>query len=87
MVTFNVETDLDIANGARGEIIKIILDQRESSISMPQSIVNLEYPPARVLIKLLNTNISQLARLEKMSYLSFHWSAHLQLSRVIKLRR
>ncbi|OJA14617.1 hypothetical protein AZE42_11972 [Rhizopogon vesiculosus] len=23
MVTFNVETDLDVANGARGEIIKI----------------------------------------------------------------
>ena len=27
MVTFNIETDLDIANGARGEIIKIVLDE------------------------------------------------------------
>lgn len=65
MVTFNVETDLDIANGARGEIIKIILDRRETSISTAQSIVNLEYPPAFVLIKLLNTKMSQLAGLEK----------------------
>jgi hypothetical protein len=33
MVTLNVETDLDIANGARGEIIKIVLDEGETTFS------------------------------------------------------
>jgi hypothetical protein len=33
MVTINVEIDLDIANGARGEIIKIVLDERETAFS------------------------------------------------------
>jgi hypothetical protein len=33
MVTFNVETDLDITNGARGEITEIILDERETAFS------------------------------------------------------
>ena len=41
MVTFNVETDLDIANGARGEIIKIVLDERETAFSASVSIVEL----------------------------------------------
>ncbi|OJA13183.1 hypothetical protein AZE42_09504 [Rhizopogon vesiculosus] len=38
MVTFNVETDLDIANGARGEIIKVVLDERETAFSPLASI-------------------------------------------------
>ena len=39
MVTFNVKTDLDIANGARGEIIKIVLDENESNYSPTHSII------------------------------------------------
>jgi hypothetical protein len=30
MVTLNIKTDLDIANSARGEIIMIVLDGRET---------------------------------------------------------
>lgn len=30
MVTFNVATDLDLANGARGRVVDIVLDSRES---------------------------------------------------------
>lgn len=33
MVTMNVETDLDITNGARGTIVDIILDQNEPEYS------------------------------------------------------
>ena len=39
MVTFNVKTDLDIANGARGEIIKIVLDENESNYSPTHPII------------------------------------------------
>ncbi|OAX36730.1 hypothetical protein K503DRAFT_784140 [Rhizopogon vinicolor AM-OR11-026] len=52
MVTFNVETDLDIANGARGEIIKIVLDERETAFSPLAPIVELTYPPAYILVKM-----------------------------------
>ena len=29
MVTFNVSTDLGVANGARGQVVDIVLDARE----------------------------------------------------------
>ena len=45
VVTFNLETDLDIANGARGELVEIVLDERESSFSLTKAVVELEYPP------------------------------------------
>ena len=50
MVTFNVETDLDIANGARGMLTKIILNEREPPFSPSDSIVELTCPPY-VLVK------------------------------------
>lgn len=65
MVTFNVETDLDIANGARREIIEIVFDERESTLSIPQSTVRLEYPPVFVLIKMLSMKMMQLEGLSK----------------------
>jgi hypothetical protein len=43
MVTFNVETDLDIANGSRGEITKIVLDERETEFSPTAAIMELTY--------------------------------------------
>ncbi|KAF8137247.1 hypothetical protein EV363DRAFT_1132885, partial [Boletus edulis] len=55
MVTYNIETDLDIANGARGEIVKIVLNEREERISPSQPIVHLEYPPAYILVKMLSS--------------------------------
>jgi ATP-dependent exoDNAse (exonuclease V) alpha subunit len=50
MVTFNLNTSLDIANGARGVITRIVLDSRETPSSEP--IVELKYPPACVIVKL-----------------------------------
>ena len=64
MVTFNIETDLDIANGARGEVVQVVLDERESKYSASQSTVQLEYPPAYVLVKMLSTKVSRLEGLE-----------------------
>lgn len=63
MVTFNVETDLDIANGARGELVEIVLDE-ESSFSLTKAVVELNYPPAYVLIKLDHTKARYLENLK-----------------------
>ncbi|KAG1816115.1 uncharacterized protein BJ212DRAFT_1504790 [Suillus subaureus] len=65
MVTFNVNTDIDIANGARGEVKEIILDEHESKFCMTTPIVELDYPPAYVLIKLNCTKVKTLELLEK----------------------
>ena len=46
MVTFNVETDLEIANRARGEITGIILDERETVFAPSAPVVEMAYPPA-----------------------------------------
>ncbi|KAG2109848.1 uncharacterized protein F5147DRAFT_760444 [Suillus discolor] len=39
IVTFNVETDLDVANGARGEVVEIALDERESNFLLAKAVV------------------------------------------------
>jgi ATP-dependent exoDNAse (exonuclease V) alpha subunit len=65
MVTFNVEIDLDMANGARGEITEVVLDKRETAFSPTVPIVELTYPPAYILIKMNRTKAVQLEGLEK----------------------
>jgi hypothetical protein len=51
MVTFNVETDLDIANGTRGKIVKIVLDGQKGPIDQNELIIYLIYSLACVLMK------------------------------------
>ncbi|OJA12227.1 hypothetical protein AZE42_11669 [Rhizopogon vesiculosus] len=65
MVTFNVETDLDIANSSRGEITKIVLDERETGFTPTAPIVERAYPPACILVKMNRTKAVQLAGPEK----------------------
>jgi ATP-dependent exoDNAse (exonuclease V) alpha subunit len=52
MVLLNIATDADIANGTRGEIQDIILDEREE-LSTPDEdgTITLKYPPALILFK------------------------------------
>jgi PIF1-like helicase len=59
MVTFNIRTDLDVSNGSRGEIVDIVLDERESTLPN-ESIVRLTYPPLYVLVRLTRTKASAL---------------------------
>ncbi|KAI1782350.1 hypothetical protein LXA43DRAFT_857865, partial [Ganoderma leucocontextum] len=54
MVTRNLNTDLDIANGARGEIVDIILHPDEPPIG-EGPMVRLKYMPVYVLVKLDRT--------------------------------
>lgn len=52
MVLLNLATEADIANGTRGEIKEIILDDREDQHRKPvEGHVNLQYPPAMILFK------------------------------------
>ena len=46
MVTFNMSTDLDMANGAQGHIVDIILDPREERDIPAGKHMELQYPPA-----------------------------------------
>ncbi|KAF8835378.1 hypothetical protein BDN67DRAFT_975354 [Paxillus ammoniavirescens] len=48
MVIFNVETDLDVANGARGVLTGILLDDRRFKYSPTEAEVELNYPPVYV---------------------------------------
>lgn len=60
MVTFNIAVDLDIANGSRGEVIDIILDEREEQLIPETGVVELKYPPSYVLVRLNHTRAKQL---------------------------
>jgi hypothetical protein len=62
LVTWNVQTDLDVTNGARGVITKIVLDPREPELSEAPKIV-LTYPPAYVLVELQRTRAPALTGL------------------------
>jgi hypothetical protein len=59
MVTQNVETDLDITNGARGTIVDIILDKDEPPLP-EMNIVELVHLPAYILVQLDRTHVNQL---------------------------
>ena len=65
MVIFNVEADLDVANGAKGETIKIVLDENESNYSLTQSIGRLKYPPMYMLIRTKSSKVPGLEGLEQ----------------------
>ncbi|KAI5892663.1 uncharacterized protein SCHCODRAFT_01067198, partial [Schizophyllum commune H4-8] len=54
MVTENIDTDLDIANGARGQIVGIVFNPAEPQHT-DDSVVHLRYLPAYVLVKLERT--------------------------------
>lgn len=60
MVTLNIETEMDVANGTRGEIVDIILDLEEDPITPGERKVHLRKPPAYVLVKLPHTRMQQL---------------------------
>jgi hypothetical protein len=63
MVTDNVETDLDVTNGARGEIVDIILHPDEPPLG-DDPIVQLKYLPAYILVKMEQTRATALNGLD-----------------------
>ena len=65
MVTQNIETDLDITNGAWGTIIEIILNPDEPIISGGTGLTELQHLPVYILVKMDWTQAMQLAGLDK----------------------
>ena len=59
MVTQNVETGLDVTNGARGEIVYMVLHPDEPAIG-DEPLVRLKYLPNYILVKLNRTRATQL---------------------------
>lgn len=54
MVTFNVGTKVDLANGTRGTVVDIVLDERSVTNAGQGAIVDVAKPPLYVLVKLDN---------------------------------
>lgn len=64
MLTNNIETDLDMTNGARGEIIGITLHPDEPRIDKAECTVQLKNMPIYILVKLTRTRATRLEGLE-----------------------
>jgi hypothetical protein len=65
MVTFNIDTDLDLANGSRGVITDIKLDTDEPELVCNEGMVRLRGPPAYILVRLNRTKASRLSGLDE----------------------
>ncbi|KAJ3538129.1 hypothetical protein NM688_g6564 [Phlebia brevispora] len=63
LVTDNVETDLDVTNGARGEIVDIILHPDEPQVPN-ESVIHLQYMPIYLLVQMTRTRTRQLEGLD-----------------------
>lgn len=68
MVTTNLATEADLANGSRGEIVDIKLDPRENvdkEQAAATGIVKLRYPPATIIFKPIHATFPQFEGLKK----------------------
>jgi hypothetical protein len=54
MVTSSIETDMDMTNGARGEIVNIILHLNEPPLG-DEPIVTFQHLPSYILVELKQT--------------------------------
>jgi hypothetical protein len=63
MITENLDTDLDITNGARGIIVGVTLHPDEPPLS-DDSVVHLHYLPVYILVRLHRTRASKLPGLD-----------------------
>jgi ATP-dependent exoDNAse (exonuclease V) alpha subunit len=66
MVTLNLQTDLDVANGVRGVVEGIVLDERERLTPKEDTDrIHLTYPPRYVLVRLDRTKAPTLDGLQE----------------------
>jgi hypothetical protein len=65
LVTLNVDTDLDITNGTRATVEKIVLDEEEPAFDKDAREVKLKFPPKYILVRLERTRAERLPGLEE----------------------
>ncbi len=63
MITFNVETNMEMANGSRDEITAIALREEDGCVGI-RAVVNLSEPPVYVLVELQSRNVPSLPGLK-----------------------
>ena len=61
----NIETDLDITNGARGEIVDIVMHPKELRINKDASVVRLKYLSSYIHVKMSRTRATKLEGLDE----------------------
>jgi hypothetical protein len=64
LVTQNIDVDIDVTNGARGEVVGVVLDPDEEDIDEDATIVELRKMPKCVLVKMTRTRAERLEGLE-----------------------
>ena len=65
MVTWNIATDADLANGAWGQIVDIVLDPSEEDTSADENNVRvLKYPPGMVIFKPISDTVHHIPGLK-----------------------
>lgn len=65
MVISNLETDLDVANGARGTIVDILLHPDEPAVPPQEPVVTLTHMPTCILVNSNRTRAARLPHLEE----------------------
>ena len=65
LITMNTNTDMDMCNGVRGEVVHIWVDSWEEEANEETSVQEMQYPPSCVLIKMDRTWEGQLEGLEE----------------------
>ncbi|KAG8701997.1 hypothetical protein FRC11_011758 [Ceratobasidium sp. 423] len=65
MVTYNIETELDVANGARGTIVRIITGDSGTVEAGVNHLQELSRPPICVLVRLWRTKLEKLPGLDE----------------------
>jgi len=53
MVTINILTDLDVANGAWGHMVEIVLNAQEEISAMQTVFYELQFPPTYILVRMI----------------------------------
>ncbi|SRR5258708_3034128 len=64
LITMNINTDMEMCNGARGEVVQIWADPQEG-VNEETSVQEMQYPPSCILIKMDRTREGQLEGLEE----------------------
>lgn len=64
MLTWNVRTEADLANGTVGEVVGLVLDKREPYAERQAPIIRLLFPPRYILLKPLYTTAQSLPGLD-----------------------
>ncbi len=65
LIMMNINTDMDMCNGVRGEVIHIWADPQEEGGNEETSVQEMWYPPSCVLIKMNRNQEGQVEGLEE----------------------